>query len=417
VALTLKLYTGLTRNHRSFLGFLGALFFWLSPPSNGAPEAESPNVACRRNLSLLWEALQHYRANHGSYPHKLSDLLGSHLSHSSVFACPTTRESGDGSLGTDLLDPSNYDPIVRGYGWEFSPDTTIGDGGAKEYLGQEGNLTMLQFKELQEKTPIGNHIPLIRCRHHEKCLNLSVSGKIYESGRYWESNFVKDFPATYTTALNVLLDHRPLKDRFPKRPPNISPELLNFRPWANAMFTDPWNSNHIDDRLTDFPDACTDNIFVHKGIHFDVGAMLQLHNHETEPWFPSSITGVNVTRKFRNAHILGAVYFGHTDSSRVAKITFHRHYKNFPLDTMEWIYGKNVLSHRYKSTDTPEDGPITSSVAWEGASKLGKKNGEHARIFHMTWENPHPEIPVETLDFEATHEDSMPFILAITLEE
>jgi hypothetical protein len=57
-----------------------------------------------------------------------------------------------------------------------------------------------------------------------------------------------------------------------------------------------------------------------------------------------------------------------------------------------------------------------ASVAWEGESDADRQRRRKVRLFKMTWENPHPDVTIETIDFLAGEVEAKPFLVAITAQ-
>ena len=77
------------------------------------------------------------------------------------------------------------------------------------------------------------------------------------------------------------------------------------------------------------------------------------------------------------------------------------------------ISGRN-LADWWSQNDAPDDrGPV---IAWTGQNAAATRAGCHLHLFKVTWENPRPELPVESFTFRSELTDSAPFLLAITAE-
>jgi beta-galactosidase len=72
-------------------------------------------------------------------------------------------------------------------------------------------------------------------------------------------------------------------------------------------------------------------------------------------------------------------------------------------NTEDWMYPLN-------------DDPLTPEPVWKGTSPCFSFSGHGNRIFKMTWENPHPDKKIVSLDFRSSGYDAAPFLLAITVE-
>lgn len=56
-------------------------------------------------------------------------------------------------------------------------------------------------------------------------------------------------------------------------------------------------------------------------------------------------------------------------------------------------------------------------VAWEGPHNFPKISPTRLRIYHASWENPHPEQEVVSFDFvSCMTTTAAPFLVAVTVE-
>ncbi len=72
------------------------------------------------------------------------------------------------------------------------------------------------------------------------------------------------------------------------------------------------------------------------------------------------------------------------------------------------VYGQNVRTW----SDT-ESLLGRASEAWSGAND----KGDFVRLIKCSWQNPHPEEGVQTIEFIANHADTQPILFAITVEQ
>ena len=57
-------------------------------------------------------------------------------------------------------------------------------------------------------------------------------------------------------------------------------------------------------------------------------------------------------------------------------------------------------------------------VAWTGPARPAPYPGAdtYAQLFQSTWENPFPEVAVETIDYLCAKTEAIPFLIAVTAE-
>ena len=151
--------------------------------------ADNASDACIRNLRSIDRALDRHQHERSAMPSELRDLFPKFLRDRSVFQCPADKSSaepGDSSLRVSYV-----------YEMSGRPDSS-----GSRYLGpgpKGKNHTWLDVK-FHQRIWFGDRVPAVRCRNHEKVLNLTLDGKIYESEGVWETH-----PSTLSEVLSSIL--------------------------------------------------------------------------------------------------------------------------------------------------------------------------------------------------------------------
>jgi len=145
-----------------------------SPPDN-EPSADSLKRQCQQNLRELYAGIKVYQKSHRDLPDWLSDLVPEHISKTNIFVCPTQTE-------TITTYPGLEDPRIKtSYTYDFCaraiPNTVWGGS----------PVTMKDWKNRQRKL-YGDAVPMIRCTHHDRVLNVSYGGELFESSVSWEND-------------------------------------------------------------------------------------------------------------------------------------------------------------------------------------------------------------------------------------
>jgi hypothetical protein len=366
------------------------------------------------------EALGNYRQDHkGALPDRLGNLFPEYVSDSTLLQCPAAFEHGTAGTANPIwIDPSEKEGIVVGYTWERSPDDP-------SYWDRTGwGMSFAQFRELQSRSLVSNYVPVIRCSHHgeNRVLNLTLAGAIYESGEYWECNFVDVLSGIRLSPRLVALADKPMSALVRPRPSWATAAMLDLRPWYNARFADPWVNGELEmERLQ--PNRELDaGIVTNQGVTFDATGIIQL-NGKLVPTddpsgydrliYPTAVKSISVRKPFRIMHLLGAVQFQDPPGTTVAAIELHR--AGSPVEKWTWRYGVDVLNYRF-NPEKPEPRLQSTVVAWTGAFADPRAQNQKPRLFHLRFVTAEPETPVDHLDFLAGEGVSSPFIVAITLE-
>jgi ankyrin repeat protein/beta-lactamase regulating signal transducer with metallopeptidase domain len=142
-------------------------------------EIPEPMQSCAANLRKIYEALKKYEKDKGTLPNWLSDLVPDYVSEETLL-CPHNP------VHTGRL---RHDPrLPCSYGYEFRMDRA-----RVNFRGSPlGGVTMRDWKTAEMRL-FGDVLPLVRCYGHGPILNLTVSGKIYLSGLYWPSMFIRGY--------------------------------------------------------------------------------------------------------------------------------------------------------------------------------------------------------------------------------
>jgi protein involved in polysaccharide export with SLBB domain len=137
--------------------------------------AADEKEGCIRNLKIIYQAIQNYRADHKDIPNWLSDLVPQYINDANFLTCPACKRTGEIESGA-LADPK----IPCSYLYEFCP-LQLGKIDAPSHPAK----TRREWKQRQMGL-VGSIVPIVRCRHHAVVLNLAFDGRIYESPPSWE---------------------------------------------------------------------------------------------------------------------------------------------------------------------------------------------------------------------------------------
>ncbi len=55
-------------------------------------------------------------------------------------------------------------------------------------------------------------------------------------------------------------------------------------------------------------------------------------------------------------------------------------------------------------------------LTWTGANESSRKFKRGIRLYKTTWTNPQPDVAIESIEFEAMDKQTIPFLIAITVE-
>jgi hypothetical protein len=359
-------------------------------------------VECKRQLNIIYGAIQQYREQHGGQlPNKLSDLTPHLIHNPEVLICPYVRKRGGLRTWTKRFHDHASDPYTS-YSYEMPPEPL--DQSHWRGLPKK---TWREYKDRQ-KDKLGPVVPIVRCLDHRPCLNLSIGAQIYESGDYWEGNFSTDDHLLTIAKLFPVANRPPARTDFPPRDPKASPRLLDLTAYYNGTLTNDWQGfagNHLASLPT--------GIRSFDGVEFDVRGVIQLRGEELPTVFPTRVEGIEVRQKCSRIHFLHAVIFTHKSNTQ-ARYVFH--YTNGAVQEFPVIYGQHIADWWGPPGDASK--LTKATVAWMGQNEASKAYGMELRLYHSRWENPLMDVEIATITFDAEPRDFLagPFVLAITLE-
>ncbi len=411
-------------NKLAILPLLLAITFALLPQhfAHGQPLQEKPvstasteaddKEQCIRNLKLLNEAIQAYKADHQETPRWLSELVPQYVSDPNVFICPVCKRTGQ-TEDSPLADPK----ITSSYSYLFSPallDTN------QHYTGDFKTHRDLSLALLKN---VGAIVPIVRCTHHRVKLELSLEGSVNETTLLLESTLMtKPEKATQASALKPdetnSAAYKPARlakkneAPFPKRDPLATTAQIDLSNFYNAALTESWLGGTGDD-LSQIPSG----LQKFQGVLFDVRGIIQLAGvNASSKRFPVQVKSIPIHQKCTRLHFMQAVSFGTPEDTGNVAGTYIVHLASNQMQVeIPLRYLVDIRNFHMKKADSKSKVSKTTD-AWVGSNPACEATGRSVRICSMTWENLSPEIEIESLDFVSALGRPAPFLIAITAE-
>ena len=141
------------------------------------------------------------------------------------------------------------------------------------------------------------------------------------------------------------------------------------------------------------------------GVVLDLRGLVQLSKDDSPPGFPNRVDGIALHQKCRRLHFLHATYHGESEGTEIGAYVVH--FAGGQQEEIPIRYGQDL-----RDWVAPADETKVQNIAWTG----GNSRFPATRLFHDFWENPHPEIEIESLDFVSKLTKCAPFLVAITAE-
>ena len=152
------------------------------------------------------------------------------------------------------------------------------------------------------------------------------------------------------------------------------------------------------------------------GVKFQIGSrMVQLQGQQIVQ-MPPAVEAIPLHRRVLRLYILQATQYGTLDrdvhnGDLIAE--YRVRYAAGDQATIPVVIGENVRD--WWSIDrTPV---YRGQLAWAGNNKAAVKEKAYVRLYLSTWENPHPDKPVDCIDYVSMKTKAAPFCVAITAEE
>jgi hypothetical protein len=366
------------RVHERATAFLIGLAFaaWFSLSVSAQTTPPSDKAQCIRNLRLIHDAIQAYRLEHKDLPDWLSDLSPKYISNPELLVCPLAKKRGLTSI-TATGRKGLSDPRTS-YIYEFN---TV-------ELQEVRGRTNRDWKRAQMGL-LGSVVPIARCLVHERPVNLSFGGEVYESDRLeWEYKFTNliDFaelkadrllsPGTSTRVIQI-----------PSRDPRATPDQVDLSAFFNASLGKPWLLREPDQHLSALPPGLQEL----DGVLFDVRGVIQLSSRgirQLGESFLERVGPIPLNRLCRELHFLIGASVPDAHGTEAGR--FDIRYGNGQAEELRLVMGAHLQS-TWKGAEH-EPAPTLATVAWQG-------NPPHAaRLFKLTWINPRPGAELHSVE-------------------
>jgi hypothetical protein len=215
--------------------------------------------------------------------------------------------------------------------------------------------------------------------------------------------------------LNVAASESPAL-KIPPRDPKARPELIDLSAHYNAALTDNWHpaSNMAGETGNDLSELPR-GIQKLDGVEFDVRGLVQVSATETgnsRHSYPRAANGIKAGLRCKRLHFLHGTGFVGGEGQKIGSYTVH--YEDGQTNEIPIIYGEDVRdwwAYPQMAKETKR-----ATVAWTGTNKATVANHMGLQLFRRPWDNPRPEVSIESIDFSACIAGSIPFLIAITAE-
>jgi hypothetical protein len=279
----------------------------------------------------------------------------------------------------------------------------------------------VEFRDPESETnrnlklsPVGKRSPCLRLRVEKgRWLNVAMTGWIYESELYWESEFLELMPRPFMAPEELKKDRRPIPERAAERSPRCGPNQVNLALRCNALPSVPWivGPKMEQGKPPGFSEWLKDGIYEHNSILFDARGVIQVDGLVTKegegirniPGYPKAVRDIPVGRHVRSLHLLTGVVDRADVGTVVAFIRFRfvtGEIEEFPLR-----YGIHVAA---------------ADDQWSGSGRLYPVHAGdpgYYPLHYVSFECSNPADEVQSFDFISGNSTSQPFLVAMTVTQ
>lgn len=219
-------------------------------------------------------------------------------------------------------------------------------------------------------------------------------------------------------------EHRRVATLIPPRAPAAPAALPDLAESYNAPLWESHYTRHGTRDLTALPAGLS----TFQGIPFDVRGLVRVSSRPGHDGnsrrFPNRVRGIPLTSRCRKLHFLLGTDWTPTNTAPFGRLTVH--YLHGRPEDIPLVHGREALASWDVTAPAPGSGPgsgsaSTPTLAWQDAVALDPGTGApptvRARLFLVSWSNPHAEMPLASLDITAEAADlSVFFLVALTPE-
>jgi hypothetical protein len=192
----------------------------------------------------------------------------------------------------------------------------------------------------------------------------------------------------------------------PKRDPKADAKLIDLTPYY-TLALDEDASGQFGYSLAMLPQG----VQTLNNVAYDLRGVVQLSSRVLPKFqrdFPTQVLGIKVGQKCHTLNFLHASRWTEQNGTTIAKYVVH--YANGQSREIPLHFGAELRDWRPMHDPEPRvNGPV---VAWHGLDD-GKLE---VVLFQTTWNNPLPDVEVESVDAVSTMTDAALFLVGITAQ-
>jgi hypothetical protein len=185
---------------------------------------------------------------------------------------------------------------------------------------------------------------------------------------------------------------------------------IDLQPKANQKLAEGFEGTSRPNNLAELPKG--DQTF--GGVRFRIGESLVHVARGRRRDLPTEIDGIPVNRRMAKLYILHGTQWGFAaDGTLIGQ--YQAHYEDGTGETIPVILGEDVRD--WWNNDRSK-AVTRGKVVWVGQNGASRMNNRTLRLYLATWDNPHPDKNVVSIDFVCpATSNAGPFCVAMTAED
>jgi hypothetical protein len=199
--------------------------------------------------------------------------------------------------------------------------------------------------------------------------------------------------------------------------PNVTrAKQIDLSAFYNAAFTNDWHDpTEKGNNLSNLAAGSQ----TWRDVVFDARGIVQLAGSEidkTTPGYPLRLEGIPVELHASRMHFLQGTGWAEPEGTVIAKYVVH--YADPGIkEEIPVKYGVSVRDMWF-TPETRSYEPAVPEPVWRGPLPRWSEDWPDAgaRLYMLSWDNPHPEVKITSLELVSLRTQCAPFIIAVSLE-
>ena len=372
--------------------FIGLVLVAAPDPSDlGKSGDNGDKELCKRNLRLVYDAIQAYRQANKDLPDSLSELFPKYLADPNLLICPTAKKRGLTSIAA--TGRQGFSDPRTSYFYEFSKVPVQDAPGRSNRDWKSAQMGLL-----------GSVVPIARCLVHDRPINLSFGGDVYETDKLeWEYKFTNVVDLTHLSPEYLLAPTNTVRViEIRPRDPAATAGQVDLSDFYNASLTRAWVAREPTHNLASLPTGLREL----NGIRFDIRGVIQFSSPalaQLGESFPGHVT-IPLALSCQQLHFLVGTSLAEKEGTQAGR--FDIRFADGQTEAIALRMGRELGATWTSSKNAAR--PTSAGLAWQAQPP---NTGE---LFELTWTNSRPAVSLRYLDCNGGMNTQDFFLVAIS---